>query len=97
MQAGAGSKQATVCAKKLKVAINGFGRIGRQFLRCVEVRRGGPSDSSIRPISTRRTCTHRRGGGHGSMSERLGWLLFCSRISKMRSEMFQISALDGSP
>ena len=27
-------KQTTVAEKKLKVAINGFGRIGRQFLRC---------------------------------------------------------------
>eukprot|EP00887_Chlorella_sp_A99_P008190 scaffold12.g8190.t1 len=36
--AGAGSKQTTVCAKKVRVAINGFGRIGRQFLRCVEGR-----------------------------------------------------------
>jgi glyceraldehyde-3-phosphate dehydrogenase (NADP+) (phosphorylating) len=28
----------TVSAKKIRVAINGFGRIGRQFLRCVEGR-----------------------------------------------------------
>ena len=28
------SKQVTVSEKKLKVAINGFGRIGRNFLRC---------------------------------------------------------------
>jgi glyceraldehyde-3-phosphate dehydrogenase (NADP+) (phosphorylating) len=28
----------TVSAKKLRVAINGFGRIGRQFLRCLEGR-----------------------------------------------------------
>ncbi|KAI3424429.1 hypothetical protein D9Q98_009981 [Chlorella vulgaris] len=33
-----GSKQVTVSAKKIKVAINGFGRIGRQFLRCWEGR-----------------------------------------------------------
>jgi len=32
--AAAGSRQVTVSAKKLKVAINGFGRIGRLFLRC---------------------------------------------------------------
>jgi glyceraldehyde-3-phosphate dehydrogenase (NADP+) (phosphorylating) len=36
--ARAGSKQVTTCAKKCRVAINGFGRIGRQFLRCVEGR-----------------------------------------------------------
>lgn len=30
----AGTRQVTVSAKKLKVAINGFGRIGRNFLRC---------------------------------------------------------------
>lgn len=28
------TKQVTVSEKKLKVAINGFGRIGRNFLRC---------------------------------------------------------------
>ena len=28
----------TVSAKKIRVAINGFGRIGRQFLRCWEGR-----------------------------------------------------------
>ena len=82
MQAGAGSKQATVCAKKLKVAINGFGRIGRQFLRCVEVRRGGPSDSSIRPISTRRTCTHRRGGGMGQCLNALDGCCFAPEYLK---------------
>lgn len=38
LQVGSGSRQVTVCAKKLRVAINGFGRIGRQFLRCVEGR-----------------------------------------------------------
>lgn len=31
-------KQQAVCAKKCKVAINGFGRIGRQFLRCLHGR-----------------------------------------------------------
>jgi len=30
----AGVREATVCAKKLRVAINGFGRIGRNFVRC---------------------------------------------------------------
>ena len=35
---GAGSRQVTVSAKKVRVAINGFGRIGRQFLRCWEGR-----------------------------------------------------------
>lgn len=34
MQASAGTKQVTVSKKKLRVAINGFGRIGRNFLRC---------------------------------------------------------------
>ena len=29
-----GAKQVTTSQKKLKVAINGFGRIGRNFLRC---------------------------------------------------------------
>lgn len=37
-QARAGTKQVTVSAKKIRVAINGFGRIGRQFLRCWEGR-----------------------------------------------------------
>lgn len=37
-QTGSGSRQVTVSAKKLRVAINGFGRIGRQFLRCWEGR-----------------------------------------------------------
>ncbi|GAB4816495.1 hypothetical protein N2152v2_003541 [Parachlorella kessleri] len=36
--ATAGNKQVTVSEKKLRVAINGFGRIGRQFLRCLEGR-----------------------------------------------------------
>eukprot|EP00891_Asterochloris_glomerata_P002030 jgi/Astpho2/2030/Aster-00528 len=34
----AGSRQVTVSAKKIKVGINGFGRIGRNFLRCHELR-----------------------------------------------------------
>ena len=34
LQATGGYKQVTTCEKKLKVAINGFGRIGRNFLRC---------------------------------------------------------------
>lgn len=38
MQSGTGSRQVTVSAKKIRVAINGFGRIGRQFLRCWEGR-----------------------------------------------------------
>lgn len=37
-QGRAGTRQVTVSAKKLRVAINGFGRIGRQFLRCLEER-----------------------------------------------------------
>ena len=37
-QATSGNKQVTVSEKKLRVAINGFGRIGRQFLRCLEGR-----------------------------------------------------------
>jgi len=36
--AASGTKQVTVSAKKVRVAINGFGRIGRQFLRCWEGR-----------------------------------------------------------
>jgi len=35
---GAATRQVTVSAKKIRVAINGFGRIGRQFLRCWEGR-----------------------------------------------------------
>jgi glyceraldehyde-3-phosphate dehydrogenase (NADP+) (phosphorylating) len=31
-------KMEVLAQKKLKVAINGFGRIGRQFLRCLEGR-----------------------------------------------------------
>lgn len=34
MQGTTGSKQVTVSEKKIKVGINGFGRIGRNFLRC---------------------------------------------------------------
>ena len=33
-QGSKGHKQVTVSEKKLRVAINGFGRIGRNFLRC---------------------------------------------------------------
>lgn len=33
------SKETIVCQKKLRVAINGFGRIGRNFLRCWEGRK----------------------------------------------------------
>ena len=40
MQGRAGSRQVTVSAKKIKVGINGFGRIGRNFLRCHELRSG---------------------------------------------------------
>ena len=36
--ANGASRQVTTCAKKCRVAINGFGRIGRQFLRCWEGR-----------------------------------------------------------
>ena len=36
--ANGASRQVTVAAKKCRVAINGFGRIGRQFLRCWEGR-----------------------------------------------------------
>ena len=38
MQGRTGTRQVTVSAKKVRVAINGFGRIGRQFLRCWEGR-----------------------------------------------------------
>jgi len=39
LQTGSGAtRQVTVSAKKCRVAINGFGRIGRQFLRCWEGR-----------------------------------------------------------
>jgi len=34
----AGVRQTTECAKKLRVAINGFGRIGRNFVRCLHSR-----------------------------------------------------------
>ena len=34
LQGTTGSKQVTVSEKKIKVGINGFGRIGRNFLRC---------------------------------------------------------------
>ena len=38
LQAAAGSRTDVVAKKKINVAINGFGRIGRNFLRCVEGR-----------------------------------------------------------
>ena len=41
MQSGTGSRQTTVSAKKIRVAINGFGRIGRQFLRICEEKTDG--------------------------------------------------------
>lgn len=34
MQGAVGHRQVTVSEKKIKVGINGFGRIGRNFLRC---------------------------------------------------------------
>jgi glyceraldehyde-3-phosphate dehydrogenase (NADP+) (phosphorylating) len=34
----AGVRQTTECKKKLRVAINGFGRIGRNFVRCLHTR-----------------------------------------------------------
>jgi glyceraldehyde-3-phosphate dehydrogenase (NADP+) (phosphorylating) len=37
----------TVSAKKVRVAINGFGRIGRQFLRCWE----GRTDSNLEVVA----------------------------------------------
>lgn len=37
----------TVSAKKVRVAINGFGRIGRQFLRCLE----GREDSNLELVA----------------------------------------------
>lgn len=43
----------TVSAKKLRVAINGFGRIGRQFLRCWE----GRTDSNLEVV-----CVNDSGG-----------------------------------
>ena len=36
------AKRAVVEAKTIKVAINGFGRIGRNFLRCWEGRENSP-------------------------------------------------------
>jgi glyceraldehyde-3-phosphate dehydrogenase (NADP+) (phosphorylating) len=53
MQSGAGTRQVTVSAKKIKVAINGFGRIGRQFLRCWE----GRANSNIEIV-----CINDSGG-----------------------------------
>jgi glyceraldehyde-3-phosphate dehydrogenase (NADP+) (phosphorylating) len=41
-----GNRVVTTAAKKLNVAINGFGRIGRNFLRCVE----GRSDSNLNVV-----------------------------------------------
>lgn len=41
--AGSGSKKGVVEAK-IKVAINGFGRIGRNFLRCWHGRKDSPLD-----------------------------------------------------
>ena len=38
LQRSRGSRTVTTAQKKLNVAINGFGRIGRNFLRCVEGR-----------------------------------------------------------
>ena len=52
-QGRAGSRQVTVSAKKLRVAINGFGRIGRQFLRCWE----GRTDSNLEVV-----CVNDSGG-----------------------------------
>jgi hypothetical protein len=46
-------KQETTAAKKLKVAINGFGRIGRQFLRCQH----GRSESNLEIV-----CINDSGG-----------------------------------
>ncbi len=43
----------TVSAKKIRVAINGFGRIGRQFLRCWE----GRAQSNIEIV-----CVNDSGG-----------------------------------
>jgi len=51
--AATGSKQVTVSAKKIRVAINGFGRIGRQFLRCWE----GRTDSNLEVV-----CVNDSGG-----------------------------------
>jgi glyceraldehyde-3-phosphate dehydrogenase (NADP+) (phosphorylating) len=51
--ARAGSKQVTVSAKKIRVAINGFGRIGRQFLRCWE----GRTNSNLEVV-----CVNDSGG-----------------------------------
>lgn len=41
-----GNRVVTTAAKKLNVAINGFGRIGRNFLRCVE----GRPDSNLNVV-----------------------------------------------
>lgn len=38
LQGTTGSKKVTVSEKKIKVGINGFGRIGRNFLRCWHAR-----------------------------------------------------------
>ena len=53
LQGRAGSRQVTVSAKKLRVAINGFGRIGRQFLRCWE----GRANSNLEVV-----CVNDSGG-----------------------------------
>ena len=38
MQSSVGHRQVTVSEQKIKVGINGFGRIGRNFLRCHHLR-----------------------------------------------------------
>jgi glyceraldehyde-3-phosphate dehydrogenase (NADP+) (phosphorylating) len=48
-----GSKQVTVSAKTIRVAINGFGRTGRQFLRCWE----GRANSNLEVV-----CVNDSGG-----------------------------------
>jgi glyceraldehyde-3-phosphate dehydrogenase (NADP+) (phosphorylating) len=51
---GAATRKVTTSAKKLRVAINGFGRIGRQFLRCVV----GRGDASMLEV----VCVNDSGG-----------------------------------
>ena len=54
MQGRAGSRQVTVSAKKIKVGINGFGRIGRNFLRCHELR----SAPDVHDAACSAVCMH---------------------------------------
>jgi glyceraldehyde-3-phosphate dehydrogenase (NADP+) (phosphorylating) len=74
-KASSGAKVEASMAKKCKVAINGFGRIGRMFLRCVE----GRADSNLEIV-----CIN---GGSGGVKQAAHLLKYDSTMGTFDADV----------